>query len=226
MPTWWREHAQGWWRAGDGAIVDVHRTVPGVGVDPDQVWLTLSAQAEEVEVAGFPAPTLTIPGRALHLALHAAQHGVGWPNVIADLERALACTDGAVRRAAGELARALDAVPAYAIGLRLTAAGRAQAAALGLPTDRSVDVALRASTPPPVALGLDQLTRAEGWRARLAIVRHKLVPPATFMRAWSPLARRGRLGLVLAHAWRPLWLLRHAPAGFRAWRAARKQRDG
>jgi Uncharacterised nucleotidyltransferase len=222
MPSWWKEHAVGWLRSSDGAIVDLHRTLPGVGVDPQRLWSTLSAEVEEIPVAGFPARTLTIPGRALHLALHAAQHGVGWPNVIAELERALSSTDAAVWRAAGDLASALDATPAFAAGLRLTAQGRALASTLGLPTDRPVDVALRATTPPPVALGFDQLARAESWRTRLAILRHKFVPPATFVRAWSPLARRGRLGLVLAYAWRPLWLLRRAPAGFRAWRAARR----
>jgi hypothetical protein len=221
VPTWWREHAVGWLRPDDGAIVDLHETLPGVGVDPRRVWLTLSAAAERIQVGGFRATTLTIPGRALHLALHAAQHGVGWPHVTAELERALARTDQVVWRAAAQLAGALDAVPAFAVGLRMTPAGRGMASALDLPSDRPVDVALRASTPPPVALGFDQLARAENWRARLTIMRHKVVPPATFVRAWSPLARRGRLGLALAYAWRPLWLLRHAPAGFRAWWAAR-----
>ena len=221
MPTWWRDHAVGWLRAGDGAIVDLHQTLPGVGVGPDRLWVTLSADVDEIDVAGFPATTLTIPGRALHLALHAAQHGVGWPHVIAELERAVSSTDQAVWRAAVELAEALDAVPALAAGLRTSAAGRSLASTLDLPADRPVEVALRASSPPPVALGFDQLARAEGWRARLRIMRHKVAPPATFVRAWSPLARRGRLGLVLAYAWRPLWLLRSAPAGFRAWRAAR-----
>jgi hypothetical protein len=208
-------------RADDGAIVDLHQTLPGVGVDAEQLWLTLSADVDEIDVAGFPATTLTIPGRALHLALHAAQHGVGWPHVTAELERALSTTDPAVWRAAGELAQTLDAVPAFAAGLRTTAAGRTLASTLDLPADRSVEVALRASSPPPVALGFDQLARAPDWRARLRIMRHKVAPPATFVRAWSPLARRGRVGLVLAYAWRPLWLLRSAPAGFRAWRAAR-----
>jgi hypothetical protein len=221
MPTWWREHAVGWLRAGDGAIVDLHQTLPGVGVGPDRLWVTLSADVDEIDVAGFRTTTLTIPGRALHLALHAAQHGVAWPHVIAELERAVSATDEAVWRAAVELAEALDAVPALAAGLRMSAAGRALASTLDLPADRTVEVALRASSPPPVALGFDQLARAEGWRARLRIMRHKVAPPATFVRAWSPLARRGRLGLVLAYAWRPLWLLRSAPAGFRAWRAAR-----
>lgn len=223
MPTWWREHAVGWWRGQDGAIVDVHRTLPGVGVDPQLLWRTLSADAETIDVAGFPAKTLTIPGRAFHLAIHAAQHGVGWDRVDVELERALSRVDETTWRAAAELAAALDATPAFATGLRMVAKGRALASALELPAGQPVDVALRATTPPPVALGFDQLARAPCWQARFQIIRHKVVPPTTFMRAWSPMAREGRRGLVLAYAWRPLWLLRRAPAGFRAWRRARRR---
>jgi Uncharacterised nucleotidyltransferase len=109
MPTWWREHAVGWWRGQDGAIVDVHRTLPGVGVDPQLLWRTLSADAETIDVAGFPAKTLTIPGRAFHLAIHAAQHGVGWDRVDVEVERALSRVDESTWRAAAELAAALDA---------------------------------------------------------------------------------------------------------------------
>ena len=47
------------------------------------------------------------------------------------------------------------------------------------------------------------------------------LPPATFMRRWYPQAADSRRRLALAYLWRPLWLLRHAPAGFRAWRDAR-----
>jgi hypothetical protein len=223
MPAWWREHAVGWLRRQDGAIVDLHRTLPGIGVHPERVWLTLSANTETIVVGGFPATTLTIPGRAFHVATHAAQHGVGWENVLAELERALSRADAGTWGAAAQLAAELDATAAFATGLRMVPAGRTLASALDLPTAQPVDVALRASTPPPVALGFDQLTRADGWRERLGIMRHKLVPPASFMGAWSPVARQGRLGMARAYASRPFWLLRHAPAGFRAWREARRR---
>ena len=41
------------------------------------------------------------------------------------------------------------------------------------------------------------------------------------MRWWSPLARRGRLGLALAYPWRIAYLLRQTGPGIRAWRKAR-----
>ncbi len=223
MPGWWREHASTWAGKAGIATVDLHRTIVGVGVDPDQVWETLSTHVETIAVGGYPAKTLTIPGRAFHVALHAAQHGIGWGRPLADLTRALAVADEPTWRAAAGLATSLRATPAFAAGLRLVPAGSDLAGRLGLPTEVPTDVALRASTPPAVALGLDQLERAENLRARLAILRHKLVPPPSFMRHWSPRAREGRLGLALAYLWRPLWLLARLPAAFKAWRSARRR---
>lgn len=222
MPGWWREHAMTWTRTEDGTTVDLHRTLVGVGVDPDQLWLTLSSHVETLVVGSYPAQTLSIPGRAFQLALHAAQHGIVWDRPLADLERAVSAADEETWRAATELAASLQATAAFGAGLRLIPSGRVLAHRLGLPADLPTDVAIRADTAPPVALGLDQLAKAEGLRARLAILWHKLVPPATFMRHWSPLARQSRLGLVLAYLWRPLWLLARLPTGFRAWWRARR----
>jgi len=223
MPEWWREHSATWTRVADGSKVDLHRSLVGIGADPDAVWSTLSARTEELVVGGYPATVLTVPGRAFHLAVHAGQHGAGWSRPLEDLDRAIAVSDEASWREAAELADSLDATAAFAAGLRLSPAGERMADRLGLPRDLPVDVALRAGTPPPVALGLDQLAQAKGPRARLRILRHKLAPPPSFMRHWSPLARRGRFGLVLAYLWRPLWLLARLPEGFRAWRRARTQ---
>ena len=51
---------------------------------------------------------------------------------------------------------------------------------------------------------------------------HKLFPPAAHVRAWSPLARSGRLGLAAAYVGRPFWVLaRAAPASIAVWRAHR-----
>jgi hypothetical protein len=157
------------------------------------------------------------------LALHAAHHGVGWGRFLDDLERAVSTADIATWEAAAELAASLQATPAFAAGLRLTEPGRVLASQLDLPTQASVRLALTATTPPPIALGFDQLEQAAGFRQRVVILRHKFFPPVTFMRRWSPLARRGRRGLLLAYVRRWLWLMRYAPAGFRAWRSARRK---
>src|SRR5262245_56252198 len=41
MPGWWREHSVTWLRAPDGAKVDLHDPIDGVGIDPEELWLTL-----------------------------------------------------------------------------------------------------------------------------------------------------------------------------------------
>jgi hypothetical protein len=155
--------------------------------------------------------------------LHAAQHGAGWGKGRADLERALVVADEGLWREAAALAARVDAVEAFAAGLRMAPDGERLAQRLELPQPSSVDVALRAATAPPVALGVEQLARAAGWRARAAILGRKLVPPAEFMRHWDRRAADSRPRLALAYVRRPFWLLRHAPAGARAWWRARRQ---
>ncbi|MCA1682721.1 MAG: nucleotidyltransferase family protein, partial [Actinobacteria bacterium] len=221
MPGWWHQHALGWQRQSDGMAVDLHRTLAGVGVDAERLWSTFSASTEPLVVGGFPARVLPLPARVLHLALHAAHHGAGYSWPLADLERALERADERVWLAAAGVAESLDATSAFATGLRLVPAGQVLATRLALPTELSVETALRVGMAPAAALAFDQLARTRGFSARLAIVGHRLAPPATFMRAWSPLARRGPLGLALAYAWRPLWCVWQAPRGLRVWRAAR-----
>jgi peptidoglycan/xylan/chitin deacetylase (PgdA/CDA1 family) len=226
MPEWWRDHSATWWRAKDSAKVDLHRTLIGVGATPEELWETLSAHTETIEVGGHPARVLSIPARAFHLALHAGQHGADWDRPLADVELAIEAADEASWQSAADLADSLRATAAFAAGLRLVEPGRALADRLGLPTKLPTEVALRAGSPPPVALGIEQVARARGVRARLEILWRKLVPPASFMRHWSPLARRSTLGLLLAYLWRPIWLLARLPAGFSAWRAARRRTAG
>ena len=224
MPTWWVEHGMRWWRSGDGATVDLHRTLVGVGADANQVWATLSANVESIVVGGVPADALNIPGRAFHLAHHAAQHAGEWGIKLEELRRALSLTSEATWEAAAEIAAQLEATGMFALGLQTIPEGRSVAERLDLPTVAPVDVALLATGAPPEALGFEQLARAKTLRSRMSIVRHKLVPPATFMQYWSPFSQRGRWGLALAYLWRPLWLLGKAPAGFRAWWSARRSR--
>ena len=222
MPSWWREHANEWHRPSDGVCVDVHRTLVGVGVDDATVWRALSTDTEEVMVAGRPVAALSLSGRAMHVALHATQHGVRWPLGVADLERALTAGDDDLWRQAAVLAAELQATEAFLAGLRLAPAGKELIVRLALPDVSSVDAELRASSPPPLALGFEQLARAPGMRARVDIAWRKLVPPPAFMRHWDPRAANGPMPLARAYLRRPLWLLRRAPTGLRAWYRARR----
>lgn len=224
MPAWWREHAVPWLRDEGGGVVDLHRTLPGVRADARALWSVLSREAQPLLVAGFAAPALSIPGRALHLALHAAQHGPRWGRVLHDLDRALEQLDDATWHAAAGLAAELDATEAFTAGLLLRPAGRALADRLGTPQQVSVDVALRAAGARPEALTVDRIARASGARERIAIIRHKVIPPVTFMRYSNRLARRGRLGLAAAYVSRAVSVTARAAPAILTWRRVRGDR--
>ncbi len=222
MPAWWYGHAVVWTRrGGEGPSVDLHRTLIGVGVDHARAWRVLSAGSEEVVVAGRRTPCLGLPARAMYVALHAAQHGPGTqPSV--DLERALAQTDVGLWSAAASVAAELDATAGFVAGLRLASAGVGLITRLGLPDARAVATELRAGTPPPLALGFEQLARAPTLRARAEIVWRNLAPNPALLRSADPRTARSRWGLARFYLRRLLWLARHAPRGFQAWYRARR----
>jgi hypothetical protein len=222
MPSWWREHSSAWFRASDGVTIDLHRSLAGVRVEDEVAWRVLSRDVDAVVVAGRGVPALGLPARAMHVVLHAAQHGAATNRTIAELEQAMAKGDNQLWRKAAMLARELDAVDAFAAGLDLRDAGRQLAARLRLSPRRSAEATLHATTPPPVALGFEQLARAHGLHARLQIVWRKLVPPPAFVRHWDPRANDSRIALVRAYFRRPLWILRRAGPGFKAWYRARR----
>lgn len=221
LPAWWQEHASDWTRELDGVAVDLHQVLQGVGAAPEQAWEVLFSDTDGVVVAGYRARRLSAAGRALYVALHAAHHGEQADPSLLRLDAALAAADERVWRDACALASQLDALDAFATGLRLTAAGADLAARLSLPPTRSVTAALRATTPPPVALGFDQL--ATGGLAGPKILVRKVVPPPGFIRHWWPPAGSSRRMLAVGYIYRPIWLVRNAPRGWRAWRAARRQ---
>ena len=223
LPGWWLEHGVAWSRARDTVKVDLHRRLVGIGVQPEDAWEVLAGSATSIPLAGGHAPALAPPARLLHIVLHAAQHGELWGAAVAHVERALDLLDEPLWREAEGLAHRLDAVEPFAAGLRLVPKGAELADRLRLPTVSSVEVALRATSPPPVALGLEQLARTDRFRTRAGILWRKFFPPREFIVHWHPPAGRSRTQLVLAYARRPFWLLRRAPRGFTAWREARRK---
>jgi hypothetical protein len=215
-------HAHIWVRSGDGAAVDLHYTLLGVSVPPEEVWQILRGCIERMSVREVSVDVLKPAGLAVVVALHAAQHGVRVEKPLDDLTRAIELLPDEVWEAASALAARLAATAAFGTGIRMLAPGAALARRLELPAGGSVETTLRASTAPPTALGFDWLARTPGGRAKVRLVVRKLVPDAAFMRAWSRVARRGPVGLAAAYVLRVLWLARHAPSGFRAWRHARR----
>ena len=226
LPGWWLEHASTWSRESDGVMVDLHRFLQGAGAEPKAVWEVLSAHRNTVTLAGYEAPILSPPAKTLYVTLHAAHHGKVWGKALIHVERALIAVPEADWKKAAELARELHATDSFGTGLRLVPEGRALADRLGLPVTQSIKVALEASTPPPVALGLEQLRTADSSWARTRIIARKLFPPPGFIRHWWPPAARNWRMLILGYLYRPVWLLRRAPQGFKAWREARRQVHG
>ena len=217
----WQRPSREWLRATDGANVDLHRSLAGLGVDGSELWRAVLRDADRIWVGGEEVETLGVYARTLHLALHAAQHGPRAPVALEDLRRALAVLDDETWTAAAGLATALQARGSLAAGLRLLPDGAALAVRLQLP-EPSLEAALLASGPPSAAMALVQFGTVPSAGGRIRFILRKLVPTPRYLRVWSPLARHGLVGLLLAYVWRPLWLVRQAPAGLRAWQGARR----
>jgi Uncharacterised nucleotidyltransferase len=222
MPTWWAEHAREWIRESDRTNIDLHARLQGATQDPDATWAMLWPRCVEFKLAGKPARRLPTDARALYVTLHAAHHGAaGRGSSAHHLAAALASVDDATWTGALHLARELGALDSFAAGLRLLPEGVELARRIAVPDERGVRSSLLAANAPPVALGIDQVADARGIR-RVEILVRKTVPPPGFVRHWWPPAARNRPMLALGYLYRPVWLLKHAPAGYRAWRAARR----
>jgi hypothetical protein len=207
IPGDWPKHARAWYRD-DGGNVDLHRTLFGAGVPDDELWGVLSPRTERISVGGSEVETLTEPGRALVLVLHAAKDGPRVAKVRHDLGHALERVEPTVWEQASRLAGLLDASRAFAAGLRLLPAGQEVARRLDLPSEVPMEAALRRKGgAPPLAVGMEWLAAEPGFRRKAGLVTRKVFPPPAFMRAWTPLARRGPLGLAAAYVWRPFWVL-------------------
>ncbi len=208
------------WRRGEDSV-DLHSTLIGIHAHPDVVWNTLSVMTETARVGGAEVRVLSVPARALHVALHAAQHGRADQKPLEDLRRAIDAVQDETWFEVAAVAERLEATEALATGLRLLPAGATVASRLGLDFAASIESYLRVEDV-PLALGFAHLKATQGFKARLLVVLRELFPTVAFMRWWAPLARRGPAGLIAAYCWRPLWLLARAVPGFWAWRRARR----
>lgn len=188
--------------------VDLHATLAGIGVEPAVAWAVLSARPEPCEVNGRFVPAFPEDAKAFHVAIHATHHHVG--KQLLDLERAITVVDMATWQRAAAIAEALDALPAFATGMRLSPAGVALADSLGIGEVRSVDTELKVGGT-PLAEGLEGLLKLDGLVPKLRLVAREVGPTPAFMRWWSPLARRGRRGLAVSYVGRLLWLVVRTP---------------
>jgi hypothetical protein len=227
----WEPDSQAWMRPVDASYVDLHRSLIGASAPPEIVWHELAADTDALPVGGIDVEVLRVPARALHAALHAAQHGEpDAGQTRSDLARALRATDEGTWRTAAGMARRIGAMPAFAAGLRLNPDGARLAERLELPTERPPAAVLRAQSEIPVAFALEVLASRRTLRARVLLFLRSIIPPRLYMRQWSakhmsswPTAvRRGLHGLVLAYLWRPIWILLRLPHAITALRRARR----
>lgn len=223
-------YAEPWIRSEDGAEIDLHHRLPGMADSPT-AWRVLSARTETTTLRGHRVAMLDEPARALHVALHAAQHGTGRTPSLRDLEQALARLGDETWRAAAELARATGAGAAFASGLELAAGGTELLERIGLARrgDSAWELAqiLRDEEPGEALVqGLVRLRSVRGPRAKATLLLYKAFPPRAALAMWSPLARRGPLGVLVARLWRPVWLLLRSPGAVLRYRRARALQRG
>jgi hypothetical protein len=217
-----RRRRRAWVHDQTAIPLELHTSITGMEAPADVVWSVLSGHTVVDEIGPCSVETLDRAATALHVVLNVAHHGRENAKTMADLEQALANVEPPTWRAAAELAERVDALPAFAAGLRLHPSGEALLRGLGVATRPTPEVALRAETAPPLAQGIGWLAELPTARARLAFLSRSLFPPPAFMRVWAPSTRRGRLGLAAAYVWRPFWMLARLPRALRAWRRARR----
>lgn len=210
-----------------GGMVDLHCRLPGLEGDPDAIWVRLAASTERQVIGGVE---LRVPDRdvvLLHVVLHAAHHAnMVDSRPLEDLRRALARVEESEWSRALELARAYRGVPGFAAGLRLLPEGGDLARRLDLGEVRSLRHEIRREDN-VIAEELYALLSAEvGIRRKVAIAASDVFPRPDYMRWWSPLARRGKLGLAGAYLWRAIWVIGQAPRAIHTLWRLQRTKDG
>lgn len=221
----WPRYSRNWVRRSDLMNVDLHQTLAGVGVPPTDLWAALTERREQMNVAGVNVDVLAPPARALVLALHTAKDGPRIAKARHDLGHAIDRLQPDLWIETVRLADQVRALGSLAAGLRLVVpSGVELADRLGLPRQAPLEIALRSrGGAPALAFGIDWLISSPGLRGKGRLVLRKIFPPVSFVRAWSPLARRGRVGLAAAYAYRPLWVLWRVGPALRAVARARRR---
>jgi hypothetical protein len=193
-------------------VVDLHLHLAGAKAPVERVWGALKARSTHIELQGRQVPVLDRAGLAMHLALHAAQHGQGYLKGCRELLRALDRWPLEVWREAAGLADEIEATEAFAAGLRLVDSGAELAETLGLPPTTRLDWELRQTARPRGRFHLQAFLQAPDMRARAHVLRRALLPhPAWMIRqyTWAADGRARMLAAYLLHLARsPAWALR------------------
>jgi hypothetical protein len=222
-------HARIFLRAGDGANVDLHRTMHGMEAIPEQrVWATARRHVTRLEVGGVSMDVPDAALRSLNVALHPVPEDGPASRAWRDLERALECVEDSGWRAALRLARELGIEHELAARLRRLPKGAQLADRLGITTEGSAYYNLRgavsAGRAPRTVLAISHLRSQPSRGAQLRYAVAKLVPSAEQLRQENALARRGAGGLLLARGVRVVVVAARLPRALTAYRRERASR--
>lgn len=216
-------HAHEWARvvSGFGTVsIDLHWRLSGCDAPTEAIWAALSGRRVSLALGSGRVAALDQVGQALHLALHAAQHGADDVKALGDLARGLDRWPEEAWEQASRLAGELQALDGFSAGLRLLPAGGARADALGLPRAEAQRWAIaHRAEQPRGTFHVTAFTRAGGVRERLGIARRALLPRRPWIVLAYPWAAGGRCRLLAAYG---MHVLRSPAWAARAWRFRRR----
>jgi Uncharacterised nucleotidyltransferase len=209
------QYAEQWGQRGEtGAVwIDLHWRLWGCEAPDHAVWDALSRRRTSIDLAGRETAVLERDALALHLALHAAQHGLNDRKAMGDFARGLERWGIEIWSSAATIAGETGATPTFAAALRLLPAGAALATELRLPDANAIEwEILHRRARPRGTFHLKAFAEARDMRARADVMRRSLFPTRQWITWEIPWARRGRLALVAAYMWHilraPAWALR------------------
>lgn len=194
-------------RSGAGVVgpgaVDLHHTVHGMAVPDDAVWEAFSANSDSLVVAGVEATVLNTTALALHIVLHAVQHG-GHGHTTQDLRRAIDTLPTEMWRPVAELATDLGVRELLGLGLRLDPAGAQVAENLDLPATPAETTTMWSSFAPRGSASLAIVAARQTTRERLRSIRWIILPSPAKTRyiAGLPRGRPWALGGAYIEHWR------------------------
>ena len=218
--------------------VDLHWNLH-LAADPDQTWTAFEGEREHMVLGGRSIAMLNVPARALHVAIHAAQHGLMGPQRFEqggqtgeDLRRALATIARSDWERASVLATEIGAEHAFAYGLRLDPGGAALAAELRLaihpPDVWQFRMPFENSRAARGAASFHRLVAAPSLRAKAVVVGRAVFPSRARARrvADSSFGRSSVAGAYLEY-WRDavVGLVPAIRSGIKLRRATRHVRD-
>lgn len=215
-------HAQQWDREGDGAAVDLHRTIHGCErlVD-DVVWAEVNKATRLLEVGAVVVATPRPAVLTLHLALHLTADDSPGSQAWLDLAKAVDQVDRGVWREAADLARRLGIDGE--VGAKIRMLSPTLAAELGLTGPPPLQLLLAREGAGAVAVGRLGELKGIGKKARYCL--QKLFPPRSYLHASSPAPRRPSDGNP-SRLRRVGWCLLHLPAAVAGWRRATRALRG